>query len=105
MIKKEKRHSSFVRPMSATVERRTPEETRTCIMQVAWDLFRQLGSRTTVADIADKSGMSSANVYRFFPSKQALTEAVCASLLGFAGGRRATASIGPADRRPSASRR
>jgi AcrR family transcriptional regulator len=51
-------------------------------MQVAWDLIRQLGARTTVADIADKSGMSSANVYRFFPSKQALNEAVCEGLLG-----------------------
>ena len=63
-------------------ERRTPEETRTCILEVAWDLFRQLGSRTTVADVADKAGMSSANVYRFFPSKQALSEAVCEGLLG-----------------------
>jgi AcrR family transcriptional regulator len=63
------------------VERRTPEETRTCIMQVAWDLFRQLGPRTTIADVADKAGMSSANVYRFFASKQALSEAVCESLL------------------------
>jgi AcrR family transcriptional regulator len=66
----------------AIVERRTPEETRSCILSVAWDLFRQLGTRTTVADIADKSGMSSANVYRFFPSKQALNEAVCEGLLG-----------------------
>ena len=64
------------------VERRTAEETRACIMQVAWDLFRQLGPRTTIADVADKAGMSSANVYRFFASKQALTEAVCESLLG-----------------------
>jgi len=66
----------------AIVERRSPEETRGCILSVAWDLFRQLGTRTTVADIADKSGMSSANVYRFFPSKQALSEAVCEGLLG-----------------------
>jgi len=66
----------------AIAERRTPEETRSCILAVAWDLFRQLGARTTVADIADKSGMSSANVYRFFPSKQALNEAVCEGLLG-----------------------
>ena len=66
----------------AIVERRTPEETRGCILAVAWDLFRQLGTRTTVADVADKSGMSSANVYRFFPSKQALNEAVCEGLLG-----------------------
>jgi AcrR family transcriptional regulator len=66
----------------AIVERRSAEETRGCILSVAWDLFRQLGTRTTVADIADKSGMSSANVYRFFPSKQALSEAVCEGLLG-----------------------
>ncbi|HEY1887105.1 MAG TPA: TetR/AcrR family transcriptional regulator [Roseiarcus sp.] len=66
----------------ALAERRTPEETRSCILAVAWDLFRQLGSRTTMADIAEKLGMSSANVYRFFPSKQALNEAVCESLLG-----------------------
>src|SRR5580658_2359491 len=66
----------------AIVERRTPEETRGCILSVAWDLFRQLGTRTTVADIAAKLGMSSANIYRFFPSKQALSEAICANQLG-----------------------
>jgi AcrR family transcriptional regulator len=50
-------------------------------MEVAWDLFRQLGARVTIADVAEKLGMSSANVYRFFPSKQALCEAVCAAQL------------------------
>ena len=54
--------------------RRTPEETRAEILAAAWDLFRELGARATIADIAEKLGMSSANVYRFFPSKQALTE-------------------------------
>ena len=34
--------------MTTAVERRTREETRACIMQVAWDLFRELGPRTTV---------------------------------------------------------
>jgi len=62
--------------------RRTAEETRTEILTVAWDLFRELGARTTIADIAEKLGMSSANVYRFFPSKQALSEAICANQLG-----------------------
>jgi AcrR family transcriptional regulator len=62
--------------------RRTPEETRTEILSTAWDLFRELGARTTIADIAEKLGMSSANVYRFFPSKQALAEAICANQLG-----------------------
>lgn len=63
------------------VDRRSPEETRARIMEVAWDLFRQLGARATIADIAEKLGMSSGNVYRFFASKQALCEAVCASQL------------------------
>jgi AcrR family transcriptional regulator len=62
--------------------RRTREEIRDEILSVAWNLFRELGARTTVADIADKLGMSSANVYRFFPSKQALMEAICTNQLG-----------------------
>lgn len=62
-------------------ERRSPEETRARILEVAWDLFRQLGARTTIADVAEKLGMSSANVYRFFASKQALCEAICVNQL------------------------
>ena len=78
--------------------RRTPEETRTEILTVAWDLFRELGARTTIADIADRLGMSSANVYRFFPSKQALSEAICANQLGalIEAVRAAGAAPGPA---------
>jgi AcrR family transcriptional regulator len=64
------------------IERRPTEDTRARIMEVAWDLFRELGARTTVADVAARLGMSSANVYRFFPSKQALCEAVAANQLG-----------------------
>ena len=64
------------------IARRTSEETRQCIMLAAWDLFRQLGFRkTTIADIADALGMSSANIYRFFASKDALTQAICRNLL------------------------
>jgi AcrR family transcriptional regulator len=88
----------------AIAERRTPEETRSCILAVAWDLFRQLGTRTTVADIADKMGMSSANVYRFFPSKQALNEAVCEGVLGelLQAARRALDAPGTASERIAA---
>jgi AcrR family transcriptional regulator len=65
------------------IARRTSEETRQCILVAAWDLFRQIGFRkTTIADIAGALGMSSANIYRFFPSKDALTEAICRSMLG-----------------------
>jgi AcrR family transcriptional regulator len=65
------------------VVRRTSEETRHCILVAAWDLFRQIGFRkTTIADIAAALGMSSANIYRFFASKDALTEAICRNMLG-----------------------
>jgi AcrR family transcriptional regulator len=65
------------------VVRRTSEETRECILVAAWDLFRQIGFRkTTIADIAGALGMSSANIYRFFASKDALTEAICRTMLG-----------------------
>jgi AcrR family transcriptional regulator len=52
-------------------------------MDVADRLFRQLGyAKTTVADIAGELGMSPANVYRFFPSKTAIVEAICRRCLG-----------------------
>ncbi|MBV8664354.1 MAG: TetR family transcriptional regulator [Hyphomicrobiales bacterium] len=62
--------------------RRTRDDIRNEILTVAWDLFRELGARTTIADIAQRLGMSSANVYRFYSSKQALAEAVCVNQLG-----------------------
>jgi AcrR family transcriptional regulator len=91
VIKDENHHLSNINAM-AIAERRTPEETRSCILAVAWELFRQLGSRTTMADVAEKLGMSSANVYRFFPSKQALNEAVCEAFWASFSRRRATGS-------------
>jgi AcrR family transcriptional regulator len=55
-----------------------PEETRARIMETAEALFRRLGfAKTTVADIASELGMSPANVYRFFPSKNAIVQAIC----------------------------
>jgi len=47
------------------------------VVATAERLFRQYGyQKTTVADIAADLGMSPANVYRFFASKAAITEAV-----------------------------
>jgi AcrR family transcriptional regulator len=47
------------------------------IAETAERLYRQYGyQKTTVADIAAELGMSPANVYRFFASKAAITEAV-----------------------------
>src|SRR5579863_4163246 len=67
--------------MSITLAR-DPDQTRALIIATSWDLFRQLGARTTVTDIADKLNMSSANVYRYFPTKKALTDATCEYALG-----------------------
>jgi AcrR family transcriptional regulator len=55
-----------------------PDDTRARIMETAEALFRRLGfAKTTVADIAAELGMSPANIYRFFASKNAIVEAIC----------------------------
>jgi AcrR family transcriptional regulator len=60
-----------------------PDDTRARIIETADALFRRLGfAKTTVADIAGELGMSPANVYRFFPSKNAIVEAICRRCLG-----------------------
>lgn len=57
--------------------------TRADIINVAERLFRTMGyQKTTVADIAREMSMSPANVYRFFPSKLAINEAICSQVLG-----------------------
>src|ERR1700757_2842242 len=60
-----------------------PDDTRARIMDMAEALFRRLGfAKTAVADIAAELKMSPANVYRFFPSKSAIVEAICQRCLG-----------------------
>jgi AcrR family transcriptional regulator len=59
------------------------DDTRARIMETAEALFRRLGfAKTAVADIAAELRMSPANVYRFFPSKNAIVEAICQRCLG-----------------------
>ncbi|SFI74024.1 TetR/AcrR family transcriptional regulator [Bradyrhizobium sp. cf659] len=56
--------------------------TRERIVQAAIRLYREIGYRkTTVADVARDAAMSSANLYRFYPSRRALEEAVVTELL------------------------
>jgi AcrR family transcriptional regulator len=56
--------------------------TRAAIIEVAERLFRTFGyQKTTVADIARELRMSPANIYRFFPSKAAINEAMCSRIL------------------------
>jgi AcrR family transcriptional regulator len=58
--------------------RSKPDDTRARIVETAETLFRRLGfAKTTVADIAAELRMSPANVYRFFPSKTAIVQAIC----------------------------
>jgi AcrR family transcriptional regulator len=55
-----------------------PDDTRARIIETADAMFRRLGyAKTAVADIAAELRMSPANVYRFFPSKNAIVEAIC----------------------------
>jgi AcrR family transcriptional regulator len=62
----------------STQAKTKPDDTRERIMETAEALFRQMGyAKTAVADIASELGMSPANVYRFFPSKNAIVEAIC----------------------------
>jgi AcrR family transcriptional regulator len=68
--------------MNASPQPRS-DDTRARIMDVAEELFRRLGfGKTAVADIAGELKMSPANVYRFFPSKNAIVEAICQRCLG-----------------------
>jgi AcrR family transcriptional regulator len=63
--------------MTVSVKTR-PDDTRERIMETAETLFRRLGfSKTAVADIAAELRMSPANIYRFFPSKTAIVQAMC----------------------------
>ena len=48
------------------------------ILEAAEKQFRRVGyHRTSVADIAAELGMSPANIYRFFPSRDAINESIC----------------------------
>lgn len=63
--------------MNAQVKTK-PDDTRARIIETADEMFRRLGyAKTAVADIAGELGMSPANVYRFFASKNAIVEAIC----------------------------
>jgi AcrR family transcriptional regulator len=65
--------------MSNPIGTRTdPDEVRERILEVAEEHFRRVGyHKTSVADIASELGMSRANVYRFFPSRDAINESIC----------------------------
>jgi AcrR family transcriptional regulator len=69
--------------MNRPVRPRTdPGEVRARILEVAEEHFRRIGyHKTSVADIASELGMSRANVYRFFPSRDAINESIYGSVI------------------------
>src|SRR5690606_19069878 len=63
--------------------RRSAAETQAEILARAEELFRSAGyAKTSIADIATSLGMSPANVFKHFPSKMALADAISAIHLG-----------------------
>jgi len=54
------------------------DKARARILEAAEQQVRRMGyHRTSVADIAAELGMSPANIYRFFPSRDAINESIC----------------------------
>lgn len=63
-------------------QRLSPDDMRERILSVAEEHFRRIGyAKTAVADIAGALAMSPANIYRFFPSKLAINNALCARIM------------------------
>lgn len=63
------------RPVRTRID---PDEVRARILEVAEEHFCRIGHyKTSVADIASELQMSTANIYRFFPSKGAIVESIC----------------------------
>lgn len=59
-----------------------PERVDVRLVSIAADHVRRVGAkRVTVVGIAEEAGMTHANVYRYFPSKEALIDAVVADAL------------------------
>ena len=68
--------------MKTFARRSTREQTRQRILAKADELVRHFGlTKTTVADIAAALGMSPANIYKSFSSKDAIIEAVAEQAL------------------------
>lgn len=53
-----------------------PDSADLRILELAADHVRRFGTRLTVVGVAREAGMSHGNVYRYFPSKEALFDAV-----------------------------
>lgn len=65
-----------------TEQKAMQSDTRSRIIETAEQLIRRFGhQKTKVSDIARALSMSPANIYRYFPSKDAINDAVCRHIL------------------------
>jgi AcrR family transcriptional regulator len=75
----------MIEPMPSAPQPRGPAEhdVRDQIVEAAEKHFSRYGyEKTTVSDLAKAIGFSKAYIYKFFDSKQAVGEAICARTLG-----------------------
>src|SRR6516165_7497408 len=77
-----------VAPPAARPLRRDAERNRQRILRAAADVFTERGLQATLDDVAHRAGVGVGTVYRRFPDKEALVEALFAerleALVGFA---------------------
>lgn len=74
---------SKVTPHAGTARGPADHDVRDQIVTAATEHFRLYGyEKTTVSDLAKAIGFSKAYIYKFFESKQAIGEQICANCLG-----------------------
>lgn len=96
-----KKTSTHAAPARGPVD----HEVRDQIVLAATEHFSRYGyEKTTVSDLAKAIGFSKAYIYKFFESKQAIGEMICANCLGQIG-TDIKAAIDQADRPPEKLRR
>lgn len=66
--------------MSNSALARSPDDRRALILAAAERAFVRHGFHaTTMSHVAEEAGMSAGNLYRYFPSKEAIVEGLCAA--------------------------
>lgn len=78
-----KPNADIAPPVAAGQRGPAEHDRRAQIVEAADAYFRHYGyHKTTVADLAKAIGLSTAYIYKFFESKQAIGEAICGKCLG-----------------------
>src|SRR5439155_15011684 len=69
------------------------DRTAAAILDAAAHVLAERGAGANMAEVAAASGVSRATLYRYYPSREALLEALAAQALADAGSRVADASL------------